>query len=170
MPHVDDIQVDVVKHSWTEVGQSTAGDPVTVEHAATPGRHHVAVKCDASYDTVGTSGELTVLFDGDVVSRKHIHDAGALDFGVYGLQNPLINTVITATLDGGGGGVLGDVTLTGYSTGPDVGSFTVFPTLIAMQPGAGALTITGLQVELGRIAPATATLTITGIASTLVEA
>ena len=48
-----------------------------------------------------------------------MHGAGAIDFGVFGFKNPDANETVSAALAAGGVGVVGDVTLTGYTTGPD---------------------------------------------------
>ncbi len=118
MPHLSDYQIDLVKNSWVEVDTDDNSISQAVR-AAAPGRRHVITKVDASYDTDTTSGELTVLFGAVIVARKFIHGAGAIDFGVYGLQNPDVNEIVQADLAASGtGGIVGDVALTGYTTGP----------------------------------------------------
>jgi len=113
-----DYLIDVVRHSWVEVVQGAANSVATVTHSAEAQRHHIVTKVDASYSVSTASGELTVSYDAVVVARKHVHAAGAIDFGILGFENPTANTTVAASLAAGGGGVVGDVTLSGYSTGP----------------------------------------------------
>ena len=116
MPNLNDLLVDRVKNSWTEVSQSTANAAVTVTHAAVAGRRHIITKVDASYSSSTVSAELTVSQGATVIGRKYIHGAGAIDFGVDGLYNPDANEAVSATLAAGGSGVTGDLTLQGFST------------------------------------------------------
>ena len=117
MAHLQDYEIDRVKRSWTEPGTSTAGAELTVTHAAIAGDHHSVVKCDASYSDPTISGLLTIKFGSVTRGVKHVHGAGALDFGEFGLENPTANDAVSATLAGGGGAVVGTITLTGVTTG-----------------------------------------------------
>jgi len=113
-----DYVIDSVKNS--EVTISTASNAtVTTTVAAVSGRHHVILKCDASFSSSTASAELTLLFDTTVIGRKYIHGAGALDFGFLGFQNPTANQLVEAQLAAGGSGVTGSITFTTYSTGPN---------------------------------------------------
>jgi hypothetical protein len=120
MAHLLDYLIDIVKNSWVEKGGATVG-LLTVTRAAAVGRHHIICKVDASYASSTASHELRVYFNTGgsrvIVGRKHIHGAGALDFGELGLQNPTINQAVEAELDADASA--GDITFTGYSTGPD---------------------------------------------------
>lgn len=111
-----DYVVDSVKNGWTETAQATAA-VATATHAAAAGRHHVLKRVEASYSASTTSGELTVSFGSTVVARKHIHGAGHIEFPILGYENPDANEAVSAELAAGGGGIVGDVTLHGYSTG-----------------------------------------------------
>jgi hypothetical protein len=118
MAALEDYLIDFVKKSWTAVDSQTnaASNPI---RAAEANRHQIIARVDASYSTSSIDGELTVLFGATVVARKHIHGAGAIDFGLFGFQNPTVNGAVSASLASGGVGVVGDVTITGYSTGPN---------------------------------------------------
>ena len=118
MANINDYQIDLVKNSFVVVATDTAAI-VTAAKAAAVGRHHIICKVDASYSSSTQSGELTILFGTTVVARKHVHSAGAVDFGIYGFQNPTANQAVSAVLAAGAGGVVGDVVLTGYTTGVD---------------------------------------------------
>jgi hypothetical protein len=119
LAHILDHLLDVVKNSWVDTAQVTGLNKVT--HIAVAGRHHVICKVDASYASAAASHELRIYFDtgaGRVLkARKHIHGQGAIDFGVFGLQNPTVNQAVEAELDADASA--GDVTFTGYSTGPN---------------------------------------------------
>src|SRR5437867_8993625 len=118
MAALEDHLIDLVKNSFVAIDQQTAA-LATATKAAQAQRHHVVCKVDASYSSSSQSGELVVKFGTTVVARKHIHGAGALDFGIYGFQNPTVNTAVSAELAAGAGGIVGDVALTGYTTGPN---------------------------------------------------
>jgi hypothetical protein len=116
MAHLNDYQIDLVENSLVGVGQADNAI-LTVTHAAVAERHLVAVKVDASYSSSATSGELTILFGSTIIARKHIHGAGAMDFGTLGFLNRNKNEKIEVKLAASGaGGVLGDITFTAYST------------------------------------------------------
>lgn len=118
MASLADYQIDSVKSSFVVVTQATNA-VATATKSAVAGRHHVVCKVDASYSSSSVSGELTVKFGTTVVARKHIHGAGAIDFGALGFQNPTVNDDVSAVLASGGVGIDGDITFTGYSTGPN---------------------------------------------------
>ena len=119
MAHWIDYLIDSVKNSQVDTQQSSADTAQTVTRAAVAGRHHVILKCDASYSSSSASGELTLLFGTTVIARKDIHGAGAIDFGFLGHQNPDVNELVEAQLAAGGTGVTSDITFTTYSTGPN---------------------------------------------------
>lgn len=120
MAALEDYLIDGVKNSIVSVPTPADNAITTATHAAQPGRHLIAVKCDASYSSSTTSGELTILFGAVIIARKFIHGAGALDFGFLGHQNRTVNQLIEAKLAASGtGGVTGSVTFTAYSTGPN---------------------------------------------------
>src|SRR3990170_4756192 len=96
-----DYLVDLVKNSDTAT-DSQVNALATATVAAKTGRHNVALKVDASYNSSATSGLLQVKFGATVKAEKYIHGAGAIDFGVYGLQNPVANQALTAELAAGG--------------------------------------------------------------------
>jgi len=116
---IGDYEIDMVKNSAVAVTQSADNGIATATHAALPLRHWVAMKCDASYSTSTVTGELTILFGTTVIARKHIHGAGAIDFGMKGHQNPDAAELIEAKLAAGGAGVFGDLTFTAFHTGPN---------------------------------------------------
>jgi hypothetical protein len=116
--HIDDHLLDAVKNSWSVPDQKT-NDVAIATTAAIAGRHHVIFKVDASYSTATVDGEITILFGVAVVARKQIHGAGAIDFGIFGFQNPTVNQAVSAQLTAGGVGVDGDVNMSGYTTGPN---------------------------------------------------
>jgi len=118
MAHLFDYLLDLVRHSWVEVVQSAANSVGTVTRSAEAQRHHVVTKVDASFSASTSSAELTVSYNSVVIARKDIHGAGALDFGILGFENATVNTAVAASLAAGGAGVTGDVTMTGYTTGP----------------------------------------------------
>ena len=119
MAHYIDYLIDQVKNSWVEDNEGSANTAETQTHNAETGRHHVFLKCDASFSSSTASGLLQIKFGTTVVMQKYIHGAGAIDAGDLGFQNATINSLISATLAAGGSGVTGTVTLTGYSTGPN---------------------------------------------------
>jgi len=118
MASLFDYLIDLVRNSWTEPVQSAGNSVATATHSAEAQRHHVVTKVDASYSSSTASGELTISYNSVVVARKHVHAAGAIDFGLLGFENATVNTAVAASLTAGGAGVVGDITLTGYSTGP----------------------------------------------------
>jgi hypothetical protein len=111
-----DYQIDVVKNSWTVRAQAEAG-VATATKAAQAGGCHIICKVDASYETSTQTGLLTVNYGTTAIATKWIHGAGAIDFGVLGLQNPDANELVEAVLAAGGAGVEGHVVVTGYTTG-----------------------------------------------------
>ena len=118
MAHWLDYLIDIVKNAWTEptaVGADNTA--VTATHTGQAQRHHVVCKVDASYDDSAATGVLTVLHGTTNIGRKHIHGAGAIDFGVFGFENSTVNDDVSASLSAvaATGGV---ITMTGYSTGP----------------------------------------------------
>ncbi len=118
MAHIDDYIADKVQHAWSEPGNAT-GALLTVTHAAVALRCHAVVKVDASYSVSTVSGLLTVFFGATEIGRKYIHGSGAHDFSTdVGYLNPDANVAVSATLDSGGGGVVGTVTISGYETAP----------------------------------------------------
>lgn len=117
MAAISDYLVDVVKNSGVAVDSQTAAI-ATATAAAVALRHNVVCKVDASYSSSTVSGLLTVTV-GTTVATKYIHGSGALDFGVLGFQNPTANQAITASLANGGGGIVGTVVMTFYTTGPN---------------------------------------------------
>ena len=114
-----DYLIDLVKHSWVETNQSGTNTALTVTQAAEAGRHHIITKCDASYSSSTASGLLQIKFGSTVVAQKSIHGGGALDWSVFGFQNPDANEAVSATLAAGGSGVTGELSFNGYTTGPD---------------------------------------------------
>jgi len=118
LAHWIDYLIDSVKNSKVDI-DTASNATVTVTRAAVTGRHHVILKCDASYSSSTASAELTLLFGTTVIARKYIHGAGAIDFGFLGFQNPTANQLVEAQLAAGGSGVTGSITFTTYSTGPN---------------------------------------------------
>jgi hypothetical protein len=111
-----DYLVDVVKNSWV-VSASATANIATATKAAQPGCVHVITKIDLSYSGSTQSGLATVNFGTVALTTKYIHGAGAIDFGVLGIQNPDANELVEVALAAGAGGVVGTVTMTGYTTG-----------------------------------------------------
>jgi hypothetical protein len=111
-----DYQIDVVKNSWTVATSATAGI-ATATKAAAPGVVHVITKVDLSYSGSTQSGLATVNFGTVAQGTKYIHGAGAIDFGVLGLQNPTANQLVEVVLAAGAGGIVGTIIMTGYTTG-----------------------------------------------------
>jgi len=118
MANYMDYMVDKNQHGFTEPGNAT-GALLTVTHAAVALRCFAVVKVDASYSVSTVSGLLTVFFGATEIGRKYIHGSGALDFSTdVGYLNPDANEAVSATLDSGGGGVVGTVVISGYETAP----------------------------------------------------
>ncbi len=118
MAHIIDHVIDAVKNSWAIFDQQTNA-VATATRAAEASRHHVLMKCDASYSDSTAAGEITISFGATIILRKHIHGAGAIDLGVLGLQNPDANEAVSASLAAGGAAVVGTINLVGYTTGPN---------------------------------------------------
>ncbi len=115
--NVMDIQADSLQNSYSEIGNAT-GALLTVTHAAAAGRRFAVVKVDASYAVSTVSGLLTVIQGTTTIGTKYIHGSGALDFGTdVGFMCPE-NTACSATLDSGGGGTVGTIVMSGFSTAP----------------------------------------------------
>ena len=118
MANYMDLMVDKYQHGYSETGNATAA-LLTVTKAAVSNRCHAIVKVDASYSVSTVSGLLTVYFGTTEIGRKYIHGSGALDFGAdVGFVNTESNEKLEATLDSGGGGVVGTIVLSGYTTAP----------------------------------------------------
>ena len=117
MAHLMDYLVDMVRASQVKLGQATNA-VATATLAAVAGSHNVIVKVDASYTTSTTSGLLTIKFGTTEVARKFVHGAGAIDFGIFGFENPDANELISAALAAGGVGEVGEVVMACYTTGP----------------------------------------------------
>ena len=115
MADLQDYFMDIVKHSSVAVDSQTNAI-ATATIAAVPGQHNVLCKVDCSYSAVSVAGLITVTV-GSLVITKYIHGAGALDFGLLGLQNPTVNEAITVALADGGVGITGTVAATYYHTG-----------------------------------------------------
>ena len=120
MAHIDDYMIDIVENSWTVVGTSGAGAAVTVTKAAEAKRHHIILKCDASFASSTGSALLEIKFGSTVVAHKDIHGGGAIDFGFLGYENPDANEAVSAVLNLSAG-LVGHITLTGTTTGPRAG-------------------------------------------------
>ena len=121
MAAFEDHLVDLVKNSDVATDSQVAAT-ATATLAAVANRCNVPCKIDASYSTSGgaQSGLLTVNITtvaGVRAITKYIHGAGAIDFGIVGLQS-IANSAVTAVLAAGAGGVTGTVALTYYTTGP----------------------------------------------------
>jgi len=115
--HINDIQADSLQNSFSEPGNAT-GALLTVTHAAAVGRRFAVVKVDASYSVSTVSGLLTVIVGSTTIGPKYIHGSGAIDFGTdVGFICPE-NTACSATLDSGGGGTVGTIVISGFSTAP----------------------------------------------------
>lgn len=119
MAHWIDYLIDSVKNSQVDTNQSSTDTALTVTRVAISGRHHVILRCDASYSNSTASGELTLLFGTTIIARKDIHGEGKLEFGFLGYQNPDVGELVEAQLAAGGSGITGDITFTTYSTGPN---------------------------------------------------
>jgi 3-hydroxyisobutyrate dehydrogenase-like beta-hydroxyacid dehydrogenase len=113
--------IDLVKQSDCVTTSVDDGSTVATVAGVT-GRCHAICKVDASFTSSTVSKTLTVAITTIAGVRsivKDIHGAGAIDFGVFGLQ-ATAGTDITATLAASGtGGVVGRVDLTYYTTGPN---------------------------------------------------
>ena len=121
MANINDYQIDLVKNS--DCVATTADNASCVATvAAVAGRCHAVCKVDASFTSSTISKTLTITITTVAGARtiiKDIHGAGAIDFGVYGLQS-IANSAVVATLAASGaGGTLGNVALTYYTTGPN---------------------------------------------------
>ncbi len=115
--HILDIQADRLQNSYSEIGDAT-GALLTVTHAAVALRRFAVVKVDASYSVSTVSGLLTVIQGTTTIGTKYIHGSGALDFSTdVGFICPE-NTACSATLDSGGGGTVGTIVMSGFSTAP----------------------------------------------------
>jgi len=79
------------------------------------GKRMRVVKVDASYSSSSTSGLLQIKSGATVIFEKYIHGAGAHDFSDYGLPAININEAMSAELAAGGAGIVGTVTISGFS-------------------------------------------------------
>jgi len=121
MANLQDYMTDMVENSWVQTGNATAAQLTATQAAPGPKRHNVVVKCDASYSTSTQDGLLQVLFGATVVGQKYIHGAGAIDFGMLGFEDRNANEAVSAVLAAGAAAVVGNITFTGYTTGPRSG-------------------------------------------------
>lgn len=125
MAGMTDYMIDIVKNSNTATASAdnalATATVAAVGDATGPGRRHIVVtKVDASYSSSTISGLLRIFFGATVVGEKYMHAAGAVDFGVFGLQNPTPAQAVSATLAASGSaGALGKIVLTYYVTGPN---------------------------------------------------
>lgn len=117
MSHFLDYSIDMIENSWTEVGTSAANSQLIVTHAAALNRHHVVFLCEASFSSSTGVGLLQLKFGEAVVASKTIHAGGRIELAAKGFENPTPNQKVSATLSAGGVGIVGKVTLIGYSTG-----------------------------------------------------
>ena len=101
-----------------ETTLSAADTAATVTHSGEAQRHHVVTKVDFSYSSPNSSGLCTITYGVVTVAQKHCHGAGAVDHGVFGFEDATANQYVVVTLAAGGTGVLGVITITGYTTGP----------------------------------------------------
>lgn len=113
MPTWTDYEVAPYRSSWSVVASATAAD-ATATKTGVPNTRHFLVTVDASYSSSATSGLLTVRFGTNVVAQKTVHGAGAFDFTFKGLAAD-VGQDISATLAAGGAGIVGHVTITGFS-------------------------------------------------------
>lgn len=118
MPHYNDIRVDRLLRSWSEVTASTTNAAATATHAAVAGMRHVVTRIDAGYDTVSAGTRLlTVSFGSTVVWRGFINRVKAIDME---LLNTTANQAVSATLaSGNGAAIVGNVTIMGYTVDDD---------------------------------------------------
>jgi hypothetical protein len=112
--------VDLVDGSDCAVASVDNGSNAVTIAAPGAGRCLVICKVDASFTSSTVSKTLTVAITTVGGARsiiKDIHGAGAIDFGIFGLQS-IANTAIVVTLAASGaGGTLGRVAATYYTTG-----------------------------------------------------
>ena len=117
MPHANDLVVDKYEHGWISPGDTTAAE-LTVTKSGVAGRAHAVTKVDASYSSGAVSGLLTVTFNG-ITAKKYIHGSGALDFSAdVGYLDATAGNDIVAVLANGGGGIVGTIVMSGYTTSP----------------------------------------------------
>jgi len=113
MPNFRDYELAKHIAPWSVV--AAADNAVaTAAKAASPSQRHYVLAVDAGYSTASISGILTVKRGTTVIAQKPIHGAGAFDFpyGLPGNVNEAVSAELTAS---GSPGVLGYVTLHGYS-------------------------------------------------------
>ena len=121
MASVADYEMDRIQNAWAENDLGTANADWTVTRAARAQHHNVVVKVDASFSTIDGAGLLTVKFGTVTKGRKYVFGAGALDFSEFGYEDPVANEAVSATLSAGGTGILGCITMTGYTTAVKAG-------------------------------------------------
>ena len=116
MPSIYDIHADRLEHAFAATGSATAS-LLTVTQTGIANRAHAVVKVDASYSTSTVSGLLTVVLGSTTLGAKYIHGAGALDFAAdVGYLDTVGGQTFTATLDSGGGGIVGTIVMSGFTT------------------------------------------------------
>jgi len=87
----------------------------TATQAAQAGTRHYVLQVDASYSTSSTSGLLQLKSGAALIAEKYIHGSGAFDFASEGLDAENVNEAVSAELASGGVGIIGTVTLMGFS-------------------------------------------------------
>lgn len=116
MPSIYDVHADRLEHAFSANGNATAS-LLTVTQTGVALRAHSVVKVDASYSVSTVSGLLTVALGSTTLGTKYIHGAGALDFAAdVGYLDTTGGVTFTATLDSGGGGIVGTIVMSGFTT------------------------------------------------------
>lgn len=96
---------------WTE-RDSQDNALATAERAAEEHGRHVIMYAVASYEISSTSGLLQIKQGGVVVAEHYIHGADVVPLELYGEANQAASAELAPS---GTGGVLGKVTLVGYT-------------------------------------------------------
>jgi hypothetical protein len=120
MPHMNDILVDRLARSWTEIVSGTANTAATVTHAGVTGAKHVVTRIDATYDVATTTNAslLEIRFGSTVVWRSYVHGLNNTPNRVFAdmeLMNSTTGQAIDAVMSTTVAGVKAIMTLHGYT-------------------------------------------------------
>jgi len=106
-----------IHDSWAEANEGAGGAQASATHAAVVNAQHVITVLEASYSDRTITGLVSITLTtpaGAITIKKHCHGYCAIDFSRDGLVcNP--NTAIVATLAAGGGAVVAEIAILGFS-------------------------------------------------------
>jgi hypothetical protein len=120
MPHMNDILVDRLTRSWSEVATGTANTASTTTHTGVTGAKHVVTGIDMTYnvDTTANSSLVEIRFGSTVVWRSYAISTAekpAMLSARMELLNPTTGQAIDAVVGTTAAGVSAVTTLHGYT-------------------------------------------------------